>query len=166
MNSAALSELTDLVNGELEAMQGLLDLAHRKTAALVSADLDLLQTVTRGEQALVWSLGRLEERRHRVQVRLEHELGLVAGDLTLARLAELVPSDVAERYTAVHSELARQADALTQQGDANQELIQQALQQVEFSLRVLGREERTAPAYAPDGGRTPGSLARRLDRRG
>jgi len=167
MDPLRLNQLLATMEEQVKFMTDLTALSQKKAVVLVDGNLDELDILLRGEQALIWQMGKLEERRFRLQVEIAAEVGIHPSQLTLDRLVQSVPAefgarcrDIAERYGAT-------ATTLSQANQLNTELVQQAMAYVDFSLQLLGaRGPATAQVYSPQGQRDPKTGAlRRLDNR-
>lgn len=167
MDPQRLSQLLATMEEQVKFMTDLTALSQKKSAILVDGNLDELDILLRGEQALIWQMGKLEERRFRLQVEIAAELGLHPSQLTLDRLVQSVPPEYAARCQDVAERYGASATTLTQANQLNTELVQQAMAYVDFSLQLLGaRGPATAQVYSPQGQRDAKTGAlRRLDNR-
>lgn len=164
MDPLTLNQLLALMEEQGKVMADLTALSRKKSQVLVDGNIPELDILLRGEQALIWQMGRLEERRFQAQVALSRQLGIHASQLTLERLITLVSPEHGDRCKAVATHYGQVASELAQVNQLNTELIQQAMAYVDFSLQLLGA---TAPAagqvYSPRGPR-PGSTDGKVQR--
>lgn len=166
MNQNSLNELLSLMEEQVKLMADLTALSKKKSQLLVDGNMEQLDIVLRGEQALIWHMGRLEERRYQMQLNLAAQLGIHPNQLTLERLVTYATPEHAHRCESIAREYGQSASELSQVNQLNTELIQQAMAYVDFSLQLLGA---SAPAaggvYSPKGPRSPEAKHRRLDNR-
>lgn len=167
MDPQRLTQLLAVMDEQIKYMTDLTALSSKKSQLLVEGNLDELDILLRGEQALVWQLGKLEERRFQLQFELAAALRIHPGQLTLERLLAEVPSEFADRCRQVAGQYGEAATTLAEANKLNTELVQQAMAYVDFSLQMLGaRGPASAQVYSPTGQRDSrdGKL-RRLDNR-
>ncbi|MDF2628937.1 MAG: FlgN protein [Symbiobacteriaceae bacterium] len=167
MDPQRLTSLLALMEEQVKIMNDLSALTQKKSLLLVDGNLDELDILLRGEQALIWQMGKLEERRFRLQVEIASELRIHASQLTLERLVATVPPEYGPRCQTVAETYGASAKALMEANQLNTELVQQAMAYVDFSLQLLGaRGPASAQVYSAQGQRDPrdGKL-RRLDNR-
>lgn len=166
MDPLMLNQLLALMEEQGKVMADLAVLSKKKSQVLVDGNIPELDILLRGEQALIWQMGRLEERRFQAQIALSRQLGVHASQLTLEKLLTAISPEHGERCKAVATQYAQAAGELSQVNQLNTELIQQAMAYVDFSLQLLGA---TAPAagqvYSPRGPRagTADGKVKRLD---
>jgi flagellar biosynthesis/type III secretory pathway chaperone len=167
MDPQRLNQLLAIMEEQTKIMGDLTALSKKKAQVLVDANLDELDILLRGEQALVWQLGRLEERRFQQQAAVAADIGIHPSQVTLERLLTDVPEGYGNRCDEVARHYGETAKELTQVNQLNTELIQQAMAYVDFSLQLLGgRGPAAGQVYSPRGqqGQADGKL-RRLDNR-
>lgn len=137
MNPETLAELMAAMAAEVRILTDLAALEGKKTAVLVAGNALELDGLVREEQALIWQLGRAEERRQRLHHLLAEQAGIPAGALTLGRLAEAAPAEAAPELQALQAQYLAACAGLTRLNHQNRELIQGALAYVEFALHSL-----------------------------
>lgn len=167
MDPLALNQLLAVLDEQAKIVADLATLGQKKAQALVSGSLDELDILLRGEQALVWQLGKLEEQRFTHQSAVAMQMGIHPGQLTLERLLSAVPGEYTDRCQSLAQRYSRSARTLTKVNHLNTELIQQAMAYVDFSLQLLGgRGPATGQVYSARGERgLHGGPLRRLDNR-
>ncbi len=166
MNIQTLNQLLAAMEEQVKVMSDLGALSKKKSQILVDGQMDQLDILLRAEQALIYQMGRLEERRFQLQMDLAVQLNIHASQLTLEHLLKSLTSEhqdlckkIAEQYTAV-------ARDLNQSNQLNAELIQQAMAYVDFSLQFLGAAgPGSAKTYSAKGQRPTDGKLRRLDNR-
>jgi len=161
-----LNQLLVVMEEQLKVMSDLTVLSKKKSQILVDGQIDQLDILLRGEQALMFQLGRLEERRFQLQVDLAGQLNIHASQLTLDHLLKSLTSEHQERCKKIADQYTGVARDLNQSNQLNAELIQQAMAYVDFSLQFLGAAApSSAKTYSHKGQRSADGKLRRLDNR-
>lgn len=167
MDPQRFVQLLATMEEQVKFMLDLAALSQKKSQVLVEGNLEELDILLRGEQTLVWQMGKLEERRFTLQVEVASELGLHPSQLTLEKLLDIIPPEYAKRCEEVAGRYAETASSLIEANKLNTELVKQAMAYVDFSLQLLGaRGPASTQVYSPQGYRDgkDGKL-RRLDNR-
>lgn len=167
MDPQTLNQLLALMEEQAKVMADLAALSKKKSEVLVAGNIPQLDLLLRGEQALIWQMGRLEERRFQLQVLLAAQMGIHPSQLSLERLVQSVGPDYAGRCQEIAEHYGRVAGDLSEVNQLNSELIQQAMAYVDFSLQLMGgRGPAGAQVYSPQGSqRNADGKLRRLDNR-
>lgn len=167
MDPLSMGQLLAVMEEQVKIMSDLAALSKKKSQVLVEGRLDELDVLLRGEQALIWQMGRLEERRFRLQMDVAAQMNVHPSQITLERLLQAAPAEYGERCRQVAEQYGESARELTQVNQLNTDLIQQAMAYVDFSLQLLGaRGPASAQVYSPSGSRgQPDPKLRRLDNR-
>lgn len=166
MDLNALNRLLTVMEGQAALMDSLVELGRAAAAVLVAGDLPRLEGYLRGEQALIWQIGRLEERRFHLQQEVAASLQLHPGALTLQRLLQQCPPAEASRCQTVADRFSTVVGELARVNQLNGELIQQAMAFVDFAIAALGGRETGGQIYSPEGSKGQAeSRLRRLDSR-
>jgi len=163
-----LNQLLTLMDEQVKVMADLTALSKKKSEVLVDGNIEGLDVLLRGEQALIWQMGRLEDKRFHLQMDLASQLQIHPSQLTLEKLVKAVPQDLAKRCEAVAERYGESAGELSQVNQLNSELIQQAMAYVDFSLQLMGAgKSAVGQVYSPQGPRqgSAGPKRRRLDDR-
>ncbi|HWI52427.1 MAG TPA: flagellar protein FlgN [Symbiobacteriaceae bacterium] len=167
MDPQRLNQLLAVMEEQVKIMSDLGALSQKKSLLLVDGNLDELDILLRGEQALIWQMGKLEERRFRLQVEIASELRIHPSQLTLEHLVANVPPEFSPLCQSVAEKYGETAKALMEANQLNTELVQQSMAYVDFSLQLLGaRGPATAQVYSAQGYRDQrDAKLRRLDNR-
>lgn len=167
MDPQRLNQLLMVMEEQIKVMSDLKALSQKKSLLLVDGNLEELDVLLRGEQALVWQMGKLEERRFRLQMETASDLKIHPSQLTLERLLSAVPAEFGSRCREVAEAYGETARSLSEVNQLNTELVQQAMAYVDFSLQLLGaRSAASAQVYSAQGQRDPREAKlRRLDNR-
>ena len=134
-----MENLLQVLSQECDAYEGLLELSGRKTAVIVSNDLEALTKITEEEQDQASLVTNLEKRRVEVMKDMANVLNKDVNTLTLARLAELMkdrPQD-AQALLERRDRLTRIVADLKRVNGQNAELLKNAMEMVDFELNLL-----------------------------
>ena len=141
-----LVEVLEKENGEYEK---LVELAQQKKKALVKSDIAELERVTEQEQEVSGALRNLEIRRDAVLKDMSDVLGKQFEEMTITRLIgylEQQPKEQ-ERLSKVRAKILTTGNRLQESNRRNEELLNHALEMVEFDL-TLFKSMRQAPETA------------------
>ena len=141
-----LVEILEKENGEYEK---LVELARQKKKALVKSDIAELERVTEQEQEVSGALRNLEIRRDAVLKDMSDVLGKQFEEMTITRLIgylEQQPKEQ-ERLSKVRAKILTTGNCLQEWNRRNEELLNHALEMVEFDL-TLFKSMRQAPETA------------------
>jgi hypothetical protein len=139
------------------------DLLQRERECMVSLDAEGLERAVEAKEALAEEARLLEENRIEVARRLGEALGLADERPTLSRLLELLGGR-GDRLREQHSRLVALLAAVRELVDANACFAREGLDQVQETMRLLGRllpqEPVYRPAEVPRAGHRAGRLVR------
>jgi flagellar biosynthesis/type III secretory pathway chaperone len=167
MHPQTLPLLLDIMEEQLKVMNDLMLISTKKSQVLVDGNLPELDVLIRGEQALVWHMGRLETKRFHLQMQVAGEMDCHPTEVTCARLVELAPPQEAARCERISETYGTSAKELMERNRLNSELIQQAMSYVDYTLQFLGAtDSASGQVYSPRGNRDgKEAKLRRLDNR-
>lgn len=161
MDEKALQQLLGLMEEQVKLIHDLTELSKRQSQVLVNGKLDELDALTGGAQAVIWKLGKLEEKRFDLQSVVAAGLGIHPSQLTLSRLHEALPPNLAERSSALVDAYGTATQELVRVNQLNVDLTQQAMAYVDFSLQLLGASAPSGSVYSPTGRGPQGNEPRR-----
>jgi hypothetical protein len=139
------------------------DLLQRERECMVSLDADGLEQAVEAKEALAEEARLLEEGRLDVAADLAHALGLPESRPTLSQLLEAA-GVAGERLHERHSRLVALLAAVRELVDANASFARDGLEQVQGTLKLLGRLLPQEPVYRPAEPPRAGDAAGRLVR--
>jgi len=147
--ASLMENLIDILNKECQEYENLLKLSEKKTPVIVSGDLDELARVTDEEQIAV---GRINHIEHERQVVFKDIANVINKDVNSLKLGDLVDMlsarpDEQKKLAKVHDRLREVVYAVKRVNSQNRELIQNAMEMVEFNLNML-QATKTAPETA------------------
>lgn len=147
--ASLMENLIEVLGQESEEYEGLLALSQKKTKIIASADLEALQKITDDEQEVVSRLSRLEKKRIEVTADIANVLNKDVETLKLSNLVEMMakrPSEQAALAEA-HDRLRNSVGELKRTNERNKELLESALEMVEFEMNLL-QASKAAPTTA------------------
>lgn len=111
----------------------------KKTPVLVSGDLDELAKITDEEQIVVSKINRLEQRRQETFTDVANVINKDVKTLMLGDLVEMLSSRPVEqqKLAKVHDRLKSAVYEVKRVNEQNRELIENALEMVEFDMNIL-----------------------------
>lgn len=152
MKDQILAAIADLVEAQAGVFAGLLDLAKRKQSALIEGNLPGLDEIVKGEQALLWQGGRLEDRRYRLQQDLAVNVGADPDRMTLGQALEAAAGeDLRARFQGLQHNLGTILRDLDRLNETNQQLLEQSLSFVNYSIQIFSQVRGQGPTYGADG---------------
>lgn len=151
MTDQILAEIAGLMEAQAGVFAGLLDLARRKKDALIAGNLPDLDEIVKGEQALLWQGGRLEDRRYRLQQDLALTLGADPESMTLGQALKAAGDDLRERFQDLQQNLGTILEGLDDLNQINQQLLEQSLSFVNYSIQIISQARGQSPTYGADG---------------
>lgn len=147
--ASLMEELLEVLQEEDRQYHQLIELAQRKTDALVASKIVEIQEIAEGEQAVVEVIRRCEKKCDEVIKDMGIVLGRDTEALTVSGLIDMLEKQPAEqeKLRKVYQELGQTAKQMKVCNDRNRMLVEQALELVEFDL-TLFRSMRMAPETA------------------
>ena len=134
-----MENLIDVLDKECSEYEGLLTLSRSKTPVIVSGDLVNLQKITDEEQELVSRIANLDKTRAEVTADIANVLNKDVNTLKLANLIRMLEGRPAEQaaLASAHDRLQSSARELKRVNEQNKELLDNALEMVEFEMNIL-----------------------------
>lgn len=137
---ASLMEvLIDVLEQENQEYEKLLSLSMRKTSVIVSEDLAELAKITDEEQIIVSRINHLDNQRNEAVNDIANVLNKDVTKLKIADLIKMLAARPQEqaKLASVFDELRRNVHTVKQVNEQNRELIESALEIVQFNMRVI-----------------------------
>ena len=137
---ASLMEvLIDVLEKENQEYEQLLALSMKKTPVIVSEDLDELSKITDEEQIIVSRINHLDAQRNEAINDIANVLNKDVDQLQIVDLIKMLAARPEEqtKLAAVHDKLKESVRNVKRINEQNRELIQQALELVQFNMNVL-----------------------------
>lgn len=159
MSLSHVDEMLRHLDEQAKIISDLIALGRKKADVIVKGDMQTLDLLVKGEQKLVWHLGRVEEQRIKMQQQVADSLGVSAVALTMSLLMEHAPAERKEQLEAsmrAYTELLQEYQELN---ELNMQLVQQALAYVDFSLQVMEAKPAQGKVYSAQGSTAKGKKA-------
>ena len=147
--ASLMENLIEVLCQESGEYEGLLELSRKKTRIIAGADLEELQKITDDEQELVDRLNRLEKKRVEVTKDIANVLNRDVEEMKLSSLIEMLSARPAEQaqLAKAHDRLQSAVQSLRRVNEQNRELLEEALEMVEFEMNLL-QASKAAPETA------------------
>ena len=152
--------LAEILEKEARLYQDAAAIAPKKTDVIVQGKIEELDSLVAAEQAIIIKIGKLESEREEAIGALSAELG---RDLSNARLSEInaqLGENSFKRLDACQRTLVETLGALKDTNDVNAQLIQNALDYVNFSVNLIASGQ-AGNIYSQDGDDADGGAAAR-----
>ena len=137
---ASLMEvLIDVLEKESQEYENLFALSMRKTPVIVSEDLDELSKITDDEQIIVSRINNLDSQRTEAINDIANVLNKDVSQLKIVDLIQMLAARPEEqtKLAAVYDKLRENVRNVKRTNEQNRELIEQALEMVQFNMNVL-----------------------------
>ena len=137
--ASLMEALIEVLKKENQEYKNLLELSMKKTPAIVSDDVKALAQITDEEQIIVSRINHLDNQRNDAVNDIANVLN---KDVTKLKIADLIkmlaarPQEQAE-LASVFDELRRNVHAVKRVNEQNRELIESALEMVQFNMQVI-----------------------------
>ncbi len=147
--ASLMENLMDILEQENREYKVLLDLSMKKTRIIVSNDIAQLSAITEEEQKQVDCINALDRQREVAMQDIANVMNMDVNTLKLGRLVEMLAGRPAEqrRLTAVKDALHETTQNMIRINAQNKELLESALELVEFDLNIV-RGLKAAPETA------------------
>jgi flagellar biosynthesis/type III secretory pathway chaperone len=152
LDTESVRQMMGVMEEQLRVIDDLTAVGKKKSEVLVGGDLQRLDILLRGEQALIWHMKQLEERRFRLAVAMASQMGTHPSALTLDSVIAGLPDDDRAECKTVVNRFSRTAEELAEVNQLNADLVQQAMAYVDYTLQAFGAGRRsTGKVYSPAG---------------
>lgn len=137
--ASLMENLIDVLGKENSEYEGLLELSQKKTPIIIGGNLEALQKITDDEQEMVSRIANLEKKRVEVTADIANVLNKDVKTLKLTDLIAMLSARPAEQKTLIeiHDKLQASVRGLQRVNEQNRELLNNALEMVEFELNLL-----------------------------
>ena len=147
--ASLMENLMDILEQENKEYKALLDLSMKKTRIIVSNDIVALSAITEEEQKQVDRINVLDKQREVAMQDIANVMNMDVQTLKLGKLIEMLAGRPAEqrRLTEVKDALHETTQHMARINAQNKELLENALELVEFDLNIV-RGLKAAPETA------------------
>ncbi len=137
--ASLMETLIEVLEKENLEYGNLLELSMKKTPVIVSDDVKALAKITDEEQIIVSRINHLDKQRNEAVNDIANVLNKDVTKLKIADLIKMLASRPQEqaKLAAVFDELRRNVQAVKRVNEQNRELIESALEMVQFNMQVM-----------------------------
>lgn len=137
--ASLMETLIEVLEKENLEYGNLLELSMKKTPAIVSDDIKALAKITDEEQIIVSRINHLDNQRNEAVNDIANVLN---KDVTKLKIVDLIKMLAArpqeqEKLASVFDELRRNVQAVKRINEQNRELIESALEMVQFNMQII-----------------------------
>jgi len=147
--ASLIENLIDTLNKEDTEYKELLDIAEKKTDAIVKNDIDVLQVIVSKEQQIIERLDALEAARQEHVGDISNVLNIPLEEMKVDRLIRIMENqpEIQAQLIKVHDSLKKTMNRLVMLNDKNRVLLKENLEMLEFEIN-LAKSTRMAPVTA------------------
>ena len=145
------SVLINVMKVQLEAYKELLHFAEEKTDVLVKGDVKLLGEITEIEQNLILKMGKLEEERFELVNQIAEAYNKDVSEVKVDFLKHILDREQAKTFCAINDEFKSVLLEINEKNRRNEELIKNALDYIDFSIKLLTDAGEVKANYSADG---------------
>lgn len=137
--ASLMETLIEVLEKENLEYKNLLELSIKKTPAIVSEDLQALNKITDEEQIIVSRINHLDNQRNEAVNDIANVLNKDVDKLKIVDLIKMLAArpEEQEKLAVVFDKLRVSVRSVKRVNEQNRELIQDALQLVQFNMNVL-----------------------------
>jgi len=134
-----METLIEVLEKENLEYRNLLELSTKKTPVIVSDDVKALAKITDEEQIIVSRINHLDKQRNEAVNDIANVLNKDVTKLKIVDLIKMLAARPQEqaKLAAVFDELRRNVQAVKRVNEQNRELIESALEMVQFNMQVI-----------------------------
>ena len=150
-NRVFASVLIKVMKEQLEAYKELLHLAEEKTDTLVQGNVKLLGEITEIEQNLILKLGKLEEERFELVKQIAKTHNKDAADVKADFFKNVLSPEETKAFSGIYDELKSVLPEIEEKNRRNEQLINNALDYINFSIKLITDTGEAKANYGADG---------------
>lgn len=137
--ASLMETLIEVLEKENLEYKNLLDLSMKKTPVIVSDDIKALAKITDEEQLIVSRINHLDNQRNEAVNDIANVLNKDVTKLKIVDLIKMLAARPQEqaKLAAVFDELRRNVQAVKRINQQNRELIESALEMVQFNMQIM-----------------------------
>ena len=137
--ASLMETLIEVLEKENLEYKNLLELSMKKTPVIVSDDIKALAKITDEEQFIVSRINHLDNQRNEAVNDIANVLNKDVTKLKIVDLIKMLAARPQEqaKLAAVFDELRRNVQAVKRINEQNRELIESALEMVQFNMQIM-----------------------------
>lgn len=137
LDTAMFDRLIEVMDKEKSIYEGILELSNKKTDIIVGGKVSELEGVTKLEQSMILKIGKLEEEREELILKLVDKNQDELSSVTLNSLIKKAPKAQAKQLKECGRQLEAVIKKLSEANSLNSKLIKSSLDYIDFSINVL-----------------------------
>jgi flagellar biosynthesis/type III secretory pathway chaperone len=127
------------------------EISSKKTEIIVRGSIEDLESLVKAEQAIILKIGQLESQREAVISKLSAELDLELSGINLSQITERLGEQSTARLNSCQDVLMSTLTGLKNKNETNEQLIQNALDYINFSVNVITSDRSGGISYSSGG---------------
>ncbi|WP_432662662.1 flagellar protein FlgN [Wukongibacter baidiensis] len=147
--SKSVEQLMIALNKEYEMYQDVLEIARKKRNVIIEGKIKELDGITGEEQAMIISIGKLENIRESIIRNIVKEMN-VSDIKNISMLAEHLDDKTKNEILAIRDKFSEVLKMVKEENDLNSKLIEQSLEYIEFNKNILTTLENRGSTYGSD----------------
>jgi hypothetical protein len=149
--AATAGKLADVLEMEALLYRDAAEISAKKTDVIVKGKIEELDSLVRVEQAIIIKIGKMEAEREAATQELSAQMGLELEGVTLSEINTRLDADSFSRLDNCQRNLVATLAGLKNTNDLNSELIQNALDYINFSVNLMTADQSGGNIYSQDG---------------
>ena len=153
--NAQVDEIVERLANALEAetllYRDAAEISAKKTDVIVKGKIEELDSLVKAEQAIILKIGKVETARERAIEQLSQALNLDLDGITLTEINSRIGEQSFQRLNSCQQNLVETLGGLKNTNDMNAQLIQNALDYVNFSVNILTSDQNAGNMYSQAG---------------
>jgi len=137
LETQIISELIAVLEQEARVFDDILKISKNKTNVIVSGKVNDLESIIKLEQALVLQIGRLENVREELVLKLSKQINIKPSEITLSQLSKLLHNDQTDILKKFQNRINNLINELRNTNDLNSKLIKNSLDYIDFSINLF-----------------------------
>jgi len=148
---AIAERLAAVLEGEAALYRDAVDISAKKTDIIVRGKIEELDSLVKAEQIIILKIGKLEDERERIIGELSEELDVSLQGAALSDISSYVDEGSYARLNDCHKSLSHTLGDLRNTNEMNSQLLQNALDYVNFSVNLITSNQDAGNIYTQDG---------------
>ena len=155
-------KLAKVLEQEALLYQDASDISAKKTEVIVHGKIEELDSLVKAEQAIILKIGKLEDEREKIVRDLSAELELDLEGVKLSDISSRLGAGSYAKLENCQKSLANTIGGLKNSNETNAQLIQNALDYVNFSVNLLTTNQNAGNLYSQNGDEDAGQQRRSI----
>jgi len=143
----SIEQLILALNKECEIYEEVLRLAKQKRRIIIEGRVKELDGITRKEQGMIVTLGKLENIRDSIVKNILKEIEIKNEVKNITELVKYLDNEFKEKIIEIKEKLMKILDEVKNENDLNSKLIKQSLEYIEFNKNLLTSLESQGSTY-------------------